>query len=143
MSKRQPTHKKDKKYNKLLPHEFICSDLPRSFFKGMFSCSACDDWREITTSSPLILDKAEAAKVHIAQSRQISTTADATPDAVLSYYESTPGNGENLQDTAATEGSAKAVSEATAKAVRKAAEKAAAKAALRKTKDLQASALWE
>jgi hypothetical protein len=31
--------------NKLLPHEYICSDFPSSFFKGFFSCSACDDWR--------------------------------------------------------------------------------------------------
>jgi hypothetical protein len=31
-------------FNKLLPHEFICSDFSASFMKGMFSCSAYDDW---------------------------------------------------------------------------------------------------
>jgi len=32
-------------FHKLLPHEFISSDFSASFMKGMFSCSACDDWR--------------------------------------------------------------------------------------------------
>lgn len=36
---------KNAKFNKLLPQEFACSDLPKSFFKNFFSCSACDDWR--------------------------------------------------------------------------------------------------
>ena len=35
----------DNKINKLLLHEYSYSDFPVSFLKGMFSCSACDDWR--------------------------------------------------------------------------------------------------
>jgi hypothetical protein len=35
----------DNKINKLLLHEYSYSDFPASFLKGMFSCSACDDWR--------------------------------------------------------------------------------------------------
>jgi hypothetical protein len=32
-------------FNKVLPHQYICSDFPTTFFKGFFSCNACDDWR--------------------------------------------------------------------------------------------------
>jgi hypothetical protein len=84
----------------LLPHEVICSDLPRSFFQGVFSCSACNDWPEcsqnqgvlkgnvcnvpeekahplhlaIQASSLSIQVEAEVAKAHIAQSGQIIAT---------------------------------------------------------------------
>jgi hypothetical protein len=41
-----PNRRRSKsKFHLLLPHEFECSDLPKSFFRGMFSCSACDEWR--------------------------------------------------------------------------------------------------
>jgi hypothetical protein len=47
-SKRQKVQepKADKRHtvNKLLLHHFICSSFPATFFKGMFSYSACDDW---------------------------------------------------------------------------------------------------
>jgi hypothetical protein len=33
--------------NKLTPHKFFeCSDLPQLCHLGIFSCSACDEWRE-------------------------------------------------------------------------------------------------
>jgi hypothetical protein len=45
--KKKATKQKNQKFSKLLPHNFACSDLSRSFFKGkMFSCSACDDWND-------------------------------------------------------------------------------------------------
>jgi hypothetical protein len=34
----------DGKFNKLLLHEYSCSDFLASFLKGMLSCSACNNW---------------------------------------------------------------------------------------------------
>jgi len=31
-------------FNKLISHKYCCSDFDATFLKGMFSCSACDDW---------------------------------------------------------------------------------------------------
>ena len=46
--KRAIQQKKTSVFSRVLNHDFACSDLPRSFFtNGFFSCSACDDWRDM------------------------------------------------------------------------------------------------